>query len=354
MKIIYLLISFALFYSGLYGQIIINSDDMANDNDEFIVSNSFELSFDPNATGEDYSWDFTELISFSQDTVEFAGISSMPFILQFIFNNPFDPGYQATEARKLNNIDLIPQIPIDDAYLFTKNSSSKIEELGYGVSFAGVDLPIQYDNKKTLYEFPLAYGNSANDDYSFSIEVPGLGYLGESGNRSYEVDGWGSLSTSFGTFEVLRTKIEHIYEDTIYIDSSEFGITIPRELLVYEWLAEEGGIPLLQITTEFGIVTSVIYQDSLITTGINEMIAEENHFSLYPQPATDQVNIFFDHLPESNINIIIYDLSGKEVYKEVFPGQKNIRFSSSAFSPGLYMLEIKMETHTKVEKLIIR
>ncbi len=354
MKIIYLIISFSLFYSNLNSQIIINSDDMANENDEFIVSNSLQLSFDPNATGADYSWDFSELISFSQDTVEFVSISSMPFILQFVFNNPFDPAYQATEGKKMNNIDLIPQIPIDDAYLFTKNSSSKIEELGYGVSFAGVDLPIQYDNKKTLYEFPLAYGNTANDDYSFSIAVPGLGYLGESGNRSYEVDGWGSLTTSFGTFDVLRTKIEHNYEDTIYIDSSEFGITIPRELLVYEWLAEDGGIPILQITTEFGIVTSVIYQDSLIITGINDLIVEENQFNLYPQPASDQVNINFDQLPKSNVNIIIYDLSGKEVYKEVFPGQKNIRLATSIFSPGLYLLELKVDSFSKVEKLIIR
>ena len=206
-----------------------------------------------------------------------------------------------------------------------------------------------------MYEFPLNFGDSGNDDYAFSIEVPGLGYLGESGNQSYEVDGWGSLTTSFGTFDVLRTKIQQNYEDTIYVDSNEFGISIPRELIIYEWLGENTGIPLLQITTEFGLVTSVVYQDSLqVATGINRLENASNDFIIYPQPAASYVTIAYENAPKSDVNVTIYDLSGKLVFKENYPSQKKIKVLTSNLNPGLYMLEVEADQRNKVEKLIIR
>ena len=355
MKIFYFLLSFALIFSDLNAQITITSIDMPSDNEDYLVSNSFDLSFDPEASGADYSWDFSDLVSFSQDTISFVGIGSMPFIFQIIFNNPFDPNFQASEARNFNNLDLIPQLPIESAFLFTKTSSTALEELGYGVSLGGLDLPIQYSDKKTIYEFPLNFGDSGNDDYAFSIAVPGLGYLGESGNQSYEVDGWGTLTTSFGTFDVLRTKIQQSYEDTIYVDSNEFGITIPRDLIIYEWLGENTGIPLLQITTEFGLVTSVVYQDSLqIATGISRIEPASNDFILYPQPAINNVSIAFENVPKSDVNISIYDLSGKLVFKENYSSQKIIQVLTSTLNSGLYMLEVEADQSSKVEKLIIR
>lgn len=355
MKIVYFLLPFALLCTELNAQITITSIDMPSDNEDYLVSNSFDLSFDPEATGEDYIWDFSDLLPISQDTISFVGIGSMPFIFQIIFNNPFDPNFQATEAREFNNLDLIPQLPIESAYLFTKTSSTALEELGYGVSLGGLDLPIQYSDKKTVYEFPLNFDDSGSDDYAFSIEVPGLGYLGESGNQSYEVDGWGSLTTSFGTFEVLRTKIQQSYEDTIYVDSNGFGLTIPRELIIYEWLGENTGIPLLQITTEFGLVTSVVYQDSLqIPTAISHLEYASNTFTLYPQPASSMVTLAFENVPKSEVNISIYDLSGKLVFKENYPSQKKIQVLTSILNPGLYMLEMKADQSSKVEKLIIQ
>lgn len=355
MKIFYFFVIFSISFSSLQGQITINSGDMPSENEVFITSNSFLLLFDEEDTGEDHVWDFSELISISQDSTSFIDLSDTPFIFQFIFNNPFDPNNQATEGKELNGLDLIPTIEIEDAYLFTKNSSSKLEELGFGVTFSGIQLPIQYDNKKTVYEFPLSYGDSISDTYSFSVTVPNFAYLGESGTRMYEVDGWGSLTTPFGTFDALRTRIEHIYEDSIYIDSSDFGISIPRSLVIYEWLGEDTGIPLLQINTEFGLVTSVVYQDSLqISTNIIENLEELSAFKIYPQPAKDYLNVELERQPTKGFEVIIYDLSGKEVYREYYDAKKKVSISTESLSPGIYMLEVQMDSYRKVNKLIIQ
>jgi len=319
------------------------------------VSNTFSFSFDEEDTGADHEWDFLDLVALSQDSVFYADVSDTPFIYQFVFNNFFDPDNQATEARIIDDFDLIPEIDLEDLYLFTKTSADKKEELGFGVGFNGVPLPIQYDNNKTVYDFPVNYGDSVVDDYSFSISVPGVGYLGELGTWAYEVDGWGNLITSFGSFDVLRLRIEHSFTDSIYIDSTETGIAIPRNLVIYEWLGEESGIPLLQITTEFGLVTSIVYQDFFINTGIEDVEIEMlSQFSIYPQPANDFVNVKFDHYPKQNIEISIFDLSGKQVQQGAFQAKKEFRINTSGLNPGLYMIEVKVDQFSHVEKLIIR
>ena len=354
MKKIYLILFFLTSISFLNAQVILHMDDMPSENDEYLVSNALSFTFDSEDTGEDHTWDFSDLNSSSQDTILFQDVSDAPFVYQFIFNNPFDPANQATESQDMGEFTLIPELDIADMSLFTKNSSSKLEEIGFGITFNGLPAPILYDNKKTVYEFPLAYGDSTGDNYAFSMSVPGLGYAGEEGTRSYEVDGWGSLTTSFGTFNALRLRVEHTFEDSIYLDSTEFGFAIPRELVIYEWFGEDTGIPLLKITTEFGIVTSIVYQDNLILTGIEEIAEDVSSFKLYPQPASNYVMIDLDRAPTKEITVTIYDLSGKKVYSDQFQAKKTTRITTSSLTPGLYMLEVKVDQFSKVEKLIIR
>jgi hypothetical protein len=354
MKKIYSVLFFLLFISQLDAQVVLHMDDMPGENDDFLVSNALDFTFDSEETGEDYTWDYTYLTSLSQDTILFHDVSDAPFIYQFVFNNPFDPANQATESQDMDDFSLIPQLDIADMLLFTKNTSSKLEELGVGITFNGLPAPIQYENKKTVYAFPLAYGDSTGDNYAYSMDVPGLGYAGEVGTRSYEVDGWGELTTSFGTFEAIRLRIEHNYEDSIYIDSSEFGLTIPRSLVIYEWLAEGTGIPLLTYTTEFGIVTSVVYQDNLILTDVAELSDGIESFNLYPQPASEYVVIELDRYPSKELEVSIFDLSGKKVFSDHYQSKKSTRISTSLLTPGLYMLEVKVDDFSKVEKLIIR
>jgi len=355
MKKVYFSIYMLFHFVVSQAQITIGSADMPSQNDIYLVSNSILLSFNGDLTGADYEWDYSDLNSLSQDSLVYTSIGDLSFIYQFVFNNPFDSEFQATEGLSISEVDLIPNIDIEDAFLFTKNSSSKLEEIGFGVTFNGLPFPVQYEDKKTLYEFPLAYGDSSGDDFAFNVSVPDLAYLGEVGTRSYEVDGWGTLISPFGTFDVLRTRIEQTFVDSIYIDSTESGFTIPREQVIYEWLGEDSGVPLLQITTELGIVTSVIYQDSLqLSTSIAGLEAEKYALTIYPQPANDIVNIMLDKQSSDQIFIKIYDLSGKEVLAQDFIASQVIRLSVSQLNSGIYMMEVKSGTFNKVEKLILR
>lgn len=354
MKKIYLTLLFAIFATLGFAQITINSTDMPNGGEDYLISKTSSFDFNGEDTGENYTWDFTTLIPLTQDTVLFDDISAVPFAYQFIFNNPFDPDNHASEGELKDGLDGLEGFEVEDAYLFTNNTNSKKEEVGFGASLNSIPIPVAYDNKKLLYNFPLNYDNSASDDFNFAFEIPNTGFIGQTGNLDYNVDGWGTLITSFGTFDVLRIKRVINQYDTIFVAASEFGFGINREITEYEWLGKNTGIPLLKITTEFGVVTSIDYQDFLLDpVGVEEITSPISSFSIYPQPANGRFYIGFDQSPKTSISVVIYDLSGKKIWSKQFEASAKITIDES-FNKGIYLLDIQVGDFQKVRKLIIQ
>jgi hypothetical protein len=91
-------------------------------------------------------------------------------------------------------------------------------------------------------------------------------------NKKYQkrvnmVDGWGQLTTPFGTFpNVLRLKTLIYHQDT----TISFGVTLPVNTtidIIYSWFDLNYGIPVLQVNGKFinndEIYTSAEYIDSL-------------------------------------------------------------------------------------------
>ncbi len=354
MKKTYLAFLFFLLIQVGYTQITINSQDMPSGGDTYLVSRTSTLDFNADDTGENYTWDFIDLLAISQDTITFSNISNVPFTYQFIFNNPFDSEHQATEAENRSGLENFEGIDLEDAYLFTKTESDKKEVVGFGATVNSIPLPIAFNNNQLYYNFPLNYNDNGSDDYGFEMNIPNTGYLAEDGSLTYNVDGWGTLITSFGTFEVLRVKKIKNQFDTVYVSSSQVGFGINREITEYEWLGKETGIPLLSISTEFGIVTSVVYQDNLLDPVGIEVVKETiSSFSIYPQPTSGKFHIGFDRYPQSPIIVVIYDLSGKKIWEKQFEPIEKITVDES-FNKGIYLVDIQIAGFQKVKKLIIQ
>jgi len=354
MKKIYLTL-FSIFYALVgISQITIDSGDMPEGDDDYLISKTSSFDFNGEDTGENYTWDFTNLIPLTQDTVLFDDISDLPFAYQLVFNNPFDPENHASEGELKDGLDGLEGFEISNAYLFSNNTNSKKEEVGFGATMNSIPIPVAFDNKKLLYNFPLNYNSSATDEFNFALEIPDMGYIGQSGNLSYDVDGWGTLVTSFGTFDVLRINRTINQYDTLYISSSEFGFGINREITEYEWLGKNTGIPLLKITTEFGLVTSIDYQDFLLDpVGIEEIASPISSFSIYPQPANGRFYIGFNQYPQSSISVVIYDLSGKNIWNRKYDPTEKITIDES-FNKGIYLIDIQSGDFQKVKKLIVQ
>ena len=350
----YLTILFFLLITVGYSQITINSQDMPLGGDSYLVSRTPTMDFNSDDTGENYTWDYSDILAISQDTIAFADISDVPFTYQFIFNNPFEPDNMASEGEIQSSLGNFEDFEFEDGYLFTNTAVDKKEAVGFGATVNSIPIPVAFDNNHLYYNFPLNYSDNGSDDFNFELQIPNMGYIGQNGSLTYNVDGWGTLITSFGTFETIRVhRITNQY-DTTFVNSSQNGFGINREITEYEWLGKETGIPLLNITTEFGIVTSVVYQDNLIIpVGIEEVKEPVSSFSIYPQPARGKFHIGFDRFPPSPIFVAIFDLSGKKIWSKRFDAIDKITIDEG-LNKGIYLIDIQIGEFQKVKKLIIQ
>jgi len=336
-------------------QISINESDMPDKGDTVRISTGLNLSFiDYTETGEDYLWDFSELISINQRVDTFLNPFSMPLVYKLFF------GFTSNLAvRAAGNVPL-PGFPFTDMYNFYDNGSQNYRAIGLGVSISGFPVPFSYDDPDVVYGFPMEYQDSWNSQAHFAQEIPSLGYLRMTRTHVDTVDGWGTLITPYGTFEVLRMKSDVHEFDSIYMDSLEIGIPIDRNYTVYQWLGKGQKIPLLQITTTLGGVLAE-YVDSVRMTfdGINDQVfVRGNELQLFPNPTSGLLQLQFEMLDKQKVEIGLFDMQGREVtliYSGVLQkGQANfsLNLQEAGLSFGQYILTLRAGNQLMSKKVI--
>ncbi len=352
-----LLVIILMSYNAAVSQISITSSDMPQPGDTIRKSNAIATgSIDYTLTGENYAWDFSDLFPLYQTVDEYESVSSVPFLYQLVFI----PSLVANLAQKYPEVDTLG-LPIADPYRFFKNTSSSFTDVGFAVTVRDIPLPLKFDSPDVIYDFPLNYGNSDSSFSGINFGVPDLGFIGIDRKRVNEVDGWGTLATSYGSFEVLRIKSKVYETDTIYIDSVSFGYTLDRIYTEYKWLANGYETPLLQVTEE-GVLVTVVWTDSVFnpSTAIAEQYFLNDKMSISPNPLSSEGNISIYLNKNSDAEICIYNLSGVMV-KRIFSGKMvkgehkfTINRSALNLQNGIYMVQLKTPSGVFTQKLIIQ
>jgi len=246
-----LLLIFFLFCEVLFSQITITRNDMPNVGDSLLYTETLPpVGIDYTETGNNYTWNFSELGVGSQNAEVYVSVSSTPLLYQAVFNWPFwNP--PASIASPGDDIMFIPGVAISDYYDFFKEQNTSYARVGFGLTISDIPIPIKYNNPELLYSFPISAGSSADSsESSFSLDIPDLGYYETYRKRLNTVDGWGTLTTPLGTFQTIRMKSTLITFDSIYIDSLQTGIPVRREITEYKWLGNGFGRPLLVVSKE--------------------------------------------------------------------------------------------------------
>ncbi len=85
---------------------------------------------------------------------------------------------------------------------------------------------------------------------------------------------------------------------------------------------------------------------SVPKTGLMQML------KVYPNPASENVNVLFDHTGEAQIQII--DMTGRTVYSTLYRagGFSNLSLDISQLNPGLFFLKLDAENETGVVRFI--
>ena len=85
--------------------------------------------------------------------------------------------------------------------------------------------------------------------------------------------------------------------------------------------------------------------------GINKVNANQVSFEMYPNPASQLLNIDFTEAGTANMHI--FNSLGQDVYSEVID-RKSVFVNTSEFTKGLYFMKIEQNGLVSTRKLIIQ
>lgn len=345
----------ALSSSYAVAQITINNNDMPVVNDTIRISTTADQwGIDPTLTGANYNWDFSFLTPVSQTIDTFVAVTTTPFAYQFYFNNQFIyPDHKASYAKKGTDLSLFGFLTISNVYDFYKNDATGYRNVGYGANINGLPASVRNIPTDTIYEFPLNYGDNYSSHSTSSISIPNMFYYGTSKVMSNAtVDGWGSITTPYGTFNCLRVAMTIDIHDSLYLDTLGFGFGIDRPTEIqYHWLAAGMKEPILQINTSFaGVITTIRYRDfPVLNIGVEEN--KELAIRMYPNPTSEMVLI---ETLQENGSVEVYDLSGKLVLNHpVKASTGTFVLNCSSLSNGTYFVRLIQEHSVSTGKLMI-
>ncbi|MBL8002837.1 MAG: T9SS type A sorting domain-containing protein [Flavobacteriales bacterium] len=247
-------------------QVTIGQNEMPHAGDDLLRTRAANLTANYAPTGPNFTWNFANLNSAAQETRSYQTVSSTNPVYALLYIDLFFNPNRANHATDGVDIPFNQLLPISNPYTFYYHSSTQYRKVGYGAEISGLPVPITFAQQDVVYELPLNFGDQSVSNSAYQLNVPNLAYYGYAQTRTNDVDGWGSITTPAGTFDVLRVHTILAGRDSINLDTLSLGFAIDRPVVhEYKWLAPGLRVPVLQInTTElFGtqVVTEIWFYD---------------------------------------------------------------------------------------------
>ncbi|GAB4455047.1 MAG: hypothetical protein OHK0036_18710 [Bacteroidia bacterium] len=342
MKVLWSALVMFVFSVSIQAQITITNASLPNIGDtvRYSIANINSVG-DYTSTGTNYVWHFDTLKVIGQDRRDFTNNTPYPF-----FSGPGKFGEKIADTIVSQNIPGFGSVSITDFYQFYRNLPTVFEVEGAGVKINSMPVPSFYLDSDELYLLPLYYGKRDSTTFKFSTAtstaIP-IVYK-KSGYRITEVDGWGTITTPYGTFNCLRVVTTQYSKDTIIFNST-FG-SIPfgfnNYQRSYQWLSNTEKIPILEVSGNINnmgnfIPNMVRFRDNYRVVSVNEISEKSEHLNVYPNPASNVIkipNIFRN----SSVQIQIYNALGQLVFSlnEQNDFSDNIEIDISHLPNGRY------------------
>ena len=323
-----------------HAQITVDSDDLPQGGTTYTFQNALpDFGLNLESTGPGWVWDFTELELQDSTELQVQDIAEASFSSQFVFNG-FDPNtqsdhfYTVLSAPDFGDAGDDFGIAIDELTGYFQVSGSSYTQVGVGLIFGGLELPVPFEDIDELHPMPLTADASFTSTAVYEIAVPATFTYAVDQERTAEVDGYGTLLLPDGTsHEVLRLKSTVVSDDSVYVNLVEQGFAFPRETVTYAWLGD-GGMPWMEVVTNLGIPSLVRYQGSAPEPEDVSALGkphEEVKISLHPNPVTRGQWVVLNG--PSNSSWAVHDLDGKRC--KAFDGQG---FSTLGLPPAVYVV----------------
>ncbi|MFK5891545.1 MAG: YCF48-related protein [Flavobacteriaceae bacterium] len=171
-----------------------------------------------------------------------------------------------------------------------------------------------------------------------SIELRGL--INSNGTYLTEIHFEYGLTESFGS--TIAGTPNYVYGYSTNLITALINNPLPNQTYYYRLVATNNG----------NTIYSDTYQYTTATLSLTDFDIEKE-ISIYPNPATDFVNIKSNVFEKVN-SIEFYDVLGKLIYSENISNDSDIKIDVSNFRRGIYFVKVNFEsTKTISSKLIL-
>lgn len=338
--ILFLLLSIALHISA---QITITQSDLPTVNDTIYYKTGNINNFDPNATGANVVWDFSQLSLNNQRSDTIIPVTSTPIVYNVIFN------------FTIANLAYINQAPptlgggltVSDYYDFYKKANNYYRKAGFGATINGVQTPVKYDNPELYFKLPLTFGTTDSSVSSYGLQLPNYGYYGQTISRKHIADGWGTIITPFGTYDAIRVKETVNTIDTIFSSQFNMGYTINRPTSYeYYWLTNGLKSYVAKVTKNGNLnVIEIRFEPMTHVASI-----EKNKIALFPNPSNHYV--YINQLPKGQKQLILVNAMGQKMI-DFKTTENKIQLNVSELPDGVYSLIVNGDAYQTNQNMVI-
>ncbi|AHW62266.1 hypothetical protein FH5T_18580 [Draconibacterium orientale] len=206
------------------------------------------------------------------------------------------------------------------------------------------------DNIETVYFQPEFHGNGSNhmninlfgfDDSHLSI-----------GDEIAAYDGDICVGAITITASDLRNKAVSINASSTDIGENN-GFTEDNNIELKFWDSETNEVKDFNLSVVNGELTYTMHSSVFIRFE-NQLLDDENvsfSIDMYPNPATNNVNVRFSQIPESGAQLLLLDINGKQLQSREVQSTLE-RLDISSYPAGIYFIKTVVGDFVKTNKLI--
>ncbi|MDP1800597.1 MAG: T9SS type A sorting domain-containing protein [Bacteroidota bacterium] len=298
---------------------------------EIFATKTTTIGVTPGSAGANQTWNLTGLGAGTSVTVNVVSVASTPSAASFpAANTAF---YDGT------------------TYAYATNTSAS--SLNQGNTAGGV--LFAYSNPETILSFPVNFNNVSTDSWQCTFTNASITFT-RSGTTTVTADGWGTVTTPANTYSnTMRLHFVQTYTDV----SASFTITYTND--EYFWYTpgiHNAVAATYTVTNSFTTpFTGGTYLSSVVT-GVNSFAPLAYNISLFPNPASENINVAFTSEESGKAELKIFDVTGKQLQNisevAILPGDNRLKINTNELPAGAYFMSIYMNKQLqKNERFVV-
>ena len=299
-------------------------------------------------TGANITWDYSGLLTISYDTAKEVTCGSTPHCGLFLSSTNY-------ASQTLSN----------SSYVYSILSTDSAAITGY---YYSINQNYVLTDPLINMKYPFTYHSSYSDNYGGTITYYNATYgitltAIESGVINVYSDGYGTLRLPGGVTDtgVLRVRSSQNFRDSAHVLTIDSVATF--QLNTYDWFMPNYHSPLMTITftDQLGVGSAGVHFKTIsyakfYPLDVQSLNVLESSLQVYPNPASEEMNIKFENAGNEKIAITLVDLLGRVVATVPFLGQQGaqlITLNTHSIPKGCYVLRVQSGGENLTRKVSI-